>query len=119
MSDAEFQEIKLRAILKKPDAVLVQMLKQVVPDVVVQEPQPVVHELVVEAEENVEPAVIAPVVIPKINDEDVDKDKDSEMDLEEDIDAVAPGPPPATDIAQITAIWAAEMAAQQIGRAHV
>ena len=38
MSDAEFEEIELKAILKKPDPVLVQMPEQVVPDIVVLEP---------------------------------------------------------------------------------
>ena len=40
MSDAEFQEIELRAILKKPEPVPVPPVipKQVVPDIVVLEP---------------------------------------------------------------------------------
>ena len=99
----------MRAILKKPDLVLVQMLEQVVPDMVVPEPQPMVHEIVVKAEAAVEPAVVALVVVPDVDDEDVeedvDEDEEPEMDqdepdhMEEDIDAVAPRPAQAVGIA--------------------
>ena len=96
------------------------MPEQVVPDIVVPEPQPKVHELVVEAEVDAEPAVVAPVVVPEVDDEDVeedvDEDEEPEMDpdepdhMEEEIDAAALGPAPAADIAQIVVIWVAEMA---------
>ena len=84
MSDAEFQEIELRFILKKPDPVPAQMPKQVVPDVVVLEPQSVVHEPVIEVEADIEPAVVVPVVVLEIDDEDVEEnvneDEEPEMD---------------------------------------
>ena len=120
ISDAEFQEITLTAILKKlePVPVPLEMPEQVVPDIVVPESQPVVHEPFVEAEADIEPAVVAPVVIPKVDDEDieedVDEDEEPEMDpdepdhMEEDIDAVAAGSAPAADTAQIAVKWAVE-----------
>ena len=80
-----------------------------------------VHEPVVKAEVDVEPTVIAPVVVLEIDDEDIDEDKEPEMDpeeldyMEEGIDAVAPGLALAANIAQIAAIWATEMATQLDG----
>ena len=64
--------------------------------------------------------------MPEINTEDVDEDEDPKMDLEEldqidegqiieDIDVIALGPTPIADIAQIVAVWAAEMATQPKG----
>ena len=98
--------------------------EQVAPDVVIPEPQPVID--IPGAEGDLEPAILAPVVAPKMDDEDIDEDEELEMDLEEsnkidegqiieDIDAVAPRSIPATDIAQITAVQAVEMAAQLDG----
>ena len=123
LSNTDFQEIELRAILKKPEPVPVspEVPEQVVPDVVVPKPQPVVHEPVIEAEADVELTVIAPVVVPEIEDEDIDEDEELEMDPEEpehmveDIDAVTPGQAPTADITQIAAIWATEMASQPEG----
>ena len=85
ISDAEFQEIEFGAILKKPKPVPVppEMLKQIVPDIVIPEPQPVVYEPVVEAEADIEPAVVALIVVPEVNDGNVDKDEEPEMDPNE------------------------------------
>ena len=103
LSDAEFQEIKLRAILKNSEPVLVplEMPEQVIPDIVILEPSFVVYEPVVEAEANIEPTVVALMIFPKVDDkeveEDVDEDEEPEMDpeepdhMEQDIDVVAPG----------------------------
>ena len=70
LSDAEFQEIELKAILKKPKPVPVspEVSEQVVPDIVIPEPQPVVHEPVIEVEADAEPAVVAPVVVLEADD---------------------------------------------------
>ena len=81
MSDAEFQEIELRAILKKLELVPVPpaMPEQVVSNIVVSEPQPVVNELVVskdglidvlEAEVDIAPVVIVPIGVPEMDNED-------------------------------------------------
>ena len=120
---SELQEIELRAILNKPEPVLIPsgMLEQVVPNIVVPEPPFVANELTAEAEADIEPTIKAPVVVPEIDDEDVDEDEEQEMDskesdqFDEDMDAIAPGPTPIADIAQIVAIWAAEMATQPDG----
>ena len=86
------------------------MPKQVVPDIIAPEPPLVVHELVVEANANIEPEVVALVVIPEVNNEDIEEDEESEIDPEEtkhmneDIDAIVPGPVPIADIAQIAGI---------------
>ena len=68
------------------------VLEYVVPDEVVLEPQPVMDELVVledelvdvpEANEDIEPVILAHIVILEMDDEDLDKDKKLEMDLVE------------------------------------
>ena len=93
MSDVEFQKIELQAILRNPESVPVPpvVLEQVVPIVVVLEPQPVMDELVMpedgllidvpEAEDDIEPTFLAPIVVPKTDDSD--KDEDPEMDPKE------------------------------------
>ena len=74
-----------------------------------------------EGKDIVEPAILALVVV---DDEDIEEDP--EMDLEEpdqidegqiieDVEVVAPGLAPVADIAQITVVWAAEMASQPGG----
>ena len=67
------------------------MPEEVVPDVVVLESQPVVNEFVISEdglidvpdEADIEPVVLAPVVIPDMDDEDLDEDEEPEMDSAE------------------------------------
>ena len=86
------------------------MPEHIVPNLVVPEPQPVVHEPIVESKADIKPVVVAPAAVPKVNDEDIDEDKEPKMDpeeldhMEEDIDAVAPKSAPAVKIAQIAAM---------------
>ena len=76
-SDAKFQEIELLANLREPVPLPPVVPEQVVPDVVVPEPQLVVD--IPEAEDDIEPVVLAPVVVLGMDDED----EDLEMDPEE------------------------------------
>ena len=86
MSDVEFQEIELRAILKKPEPVPIPLKvpEEVVLNIVVLEPQPVVHEPVVEAKADIELALVALVVVLEVDDEDVEEDVDKDEELEMD-----------------------------------
>ena len=69
-----------------------------------------VNKFVVEAEADIEPEVIAHVVVPEIDDDYIDEVEEPEMDpkepdqIDEDIDTAALGPAPAVDIAYIVAI---------------
>ena len=85
MSDADFQEIELRVILRKLEPVPPVVIEQIVPDVVVLEPQPVEDKIVYipKAKEEIELVVLAPIVIPEMDDEDLDEDEELEMDPEE------------------------------------
>ena len=104
--------------MREPVQVPMVVPEQVIPEVVVPKPQPVVD--ISEAEDVIEPAILAPVVVPGMDDEDIDEDPEErdqidEGEVIEDIEVVAPGPAPVADIAQIAAVWAAEIAAQPEG----
>ena len=79
MSDAEFQEIELRDIWRELVLVPLVVPEQVIPDVVVPEPQLVVD--IPEAEDVIKPAILALVVVLRMDDKDIEEDP--EMDPEE------------------------------------
>ena len=74
MSDIEFQEIELRAILREPVPVPPVVPEQVVLNEVIPKLQPVVD--IPEAEDDIEPTVLALVAVLEMDSEDIDEDEE-------------------------------------------